>query len=139
LQGVALDVYSNFSSNDGGISDIPLGPAFVVRNSLTVPAGYTNIVVYSSVSFKWGYDTNGNGSSAFMSTNLNGSSMGYQAVSTGSSTDMNGIQLSSNVFSTASLSISASSLIEQTCLKQGGAPGQIGPFDSSLVVLAYTI
>lgn len=147
LQGVALDAYSSFSAADGGgaFTFTPQSPGFAIRNTITVPAGYTNFIVYSSVAFVTVYNSTGNNASTYNAVYQNGASAGgaagqlsYQAVANGDQANFNASQTGSSTFSVATSLATTSNTFNQV-IWQTGSTGTIRPFDSSIVVLAWTI
>jgi hypothetical protein len=142
LQGVALDSFSNFSA--GGFSDIPAAPANTVRNSVVVPAGYTNFILFSSVGFGSNYTTTGSFTSMFNVVSQNdptaniATGLAFQSVTNASGSNVFPLQLgTSTLAATTSLS-SVSNTFYQIVYKSNPV-GPISANDSSLVVLAWTI
>jgi hypothetical protein len=138
LQGVALDSYVNVSPGNAGFSDLPVSPGSLTRNTVNVPAGYNNFIVYSSVAFSATYDTTLGGVGAFNQINQNGVGLGYQAMSFGQSANLFGTQIGTTVFVSTTSAVGVSNTFTQQVNKD--APnGPVQPLDSSLLVLAWTI
>ena len=139
LQGVAFDSYSNFIPANNGVTDIPIGPAFINFNTVTVPAGYTNFIAYSSVAFQPSYNTTAASVSTYNSLRQNGTEIGYQAVSFGNGANLDQTQIAASTFQAGTTAIGSSNTFTQAVYKGGAAPGPAIPLDSSLLVLAWTI
>jgi hypothetical protein len=147
LQGVAIDAYSNFSASTGGgvYTDISPTPGFDIRNTITVPAGYTNFLVYASLAPTWGYNTGGyNGTTVFNMIWQNGAgsnyglAAAYQASSVNGGSDSGNTQIPSSCFVYLTSSASVSNTFNQTTTKLDPR-GPIIPYDSNFVVLAWAI
>ena len=139
LQGVAFDSYSNFIPANNGVTDIPQGPAFINFNTITIPAGYTNFIVYSSLAFAVNYNTLVSELTTYNSLRQNGTEIGYQAISFGNSSNLQNTQMSTSVFQAGTTAIGSSNTFTQAVYKGGPAPGPAIPLDSSLLALAWTI
>jgi hypothetical protein len=138
LQGVALDSYSNFSPSDGGITDFPVMPGSVVRNTINVPAGYTNFMVYSAIAMRWAYNTTGSGVSLFNRVEQNGVELGFQASNVSNSANFEQLQVGTSVFVATTSAVGVANTFTQVVNKDS-PQGPVTGNDSSLVVLAWTI
>jgi hypothetical protein len=140
----SLTAFSNFSLGDGGFPDTPFAPGFTIRNTITVPAGYTNFLIYSSIAFAWLYDTTLGSTAAFNMIFQNTASaawltsLGYQAAGVSPNSNNASTQLSTSVFVSTTSSISVANTFNQVITKPIGV-GPLVPQDSSLLVLAYTL
>jgi len=140
----SLTVFSNFSADSGGFTDTPVDPGFTIRNTLTIPAGYTNFLVYSSVAFYFQYDTTSGATVPYNMVFQNTASwdwltsLGYQAAVVSPNVNNGGTLLSTSVFISATSSKTASNTFNQVITKRN-PHGPVFPQDSSLLVLAYTL
>lgn len=138
LQDVSLDVYSNFSAGNGGFTDLPAPPFGITRNTVVVPAGYTNFMVYSSVAFQANYNTTGGGTSVGNTVVQNGTDLGYQAMFFPSASNVISLQVGTSVFVSATSAVGVSNTFTQRNSKTQPV-GPIIPNDSSLLVFAWTV
>jgi hypothetical protein len=149
LQGVALDAYSNFSGDNGGgvFTDTPVFPATTVRNTITVPAGYNNFIIYSAVAFRFAYDTTTGATGAFNSIYMDSSPLvppaptfpgPYLAVLASPLSNNRDTQLGSTVFYYTTASSSTSHTFTQVVYKTDPF-GPVIPQDSTITVFAWTI
>lgn len=142
----AITSFSSFSASDGGgaFPDTPFAPGFSIRNSLTIPPGYTNFLVYSSLAFAWLYDTTAGPTAGYNMIFQNTANWdwmtaaAYQAANVGNGVNMASTQIPASAFVALTSSFSVGNTFNQVITKSQGF-GPLRPNDSNLVVLAYTL
>jgi hypothetical protein len=137
INSITLDAFSNFSPSDGGgaFADTPVNPAFATRNSLLIPAGYSRLMIMTSVAFGFNFNVSGIGLAAFLQLRVDGVVSGYQAVN-GSLNSPNGLQTAVSVFTYFDNSTLAARTVTASVTKSVGA-GPLAALDSNLLVFAW--